>query len=428
MKTSEDVLAGDPRDADTHGKHIDADASPSTIEKQIDAKRADINRTLNALEERFSPGQMVDQTLGVFRDNGGEMAQNLGRQMRDNPVPFLLAGVGLAWAMMSSSRSGRSDSSVGHYRSRYGYGGDYDGRRFDERDDFGGDDRDDRYGRERYHGPVGDGGSDLTPRYTAGTVPSTTGSYADVHAYDGDDDDDGFLDKARDGFDVLGNRLSDAKEDLTRKVSEMSDEARRRYESMSDEARTRYDEGRRRYAEMDAEGRRRYHDTRIRARLKRQEWERGLRDGMASARDYGRDAGRRARRQARSTVSSASDFVQEQPMVAGALGVAVGALIGALLPASRVEDRYVGEYADEAKRAARQQGEAGLERVREEAESGVEQLRDTVENTAGTVREKAERTAEEARSLAEDRIDEADRKASVGDDKTKARETDVSSV
>ena len=428
MKTADDVLAGDPRDADTHGTHIDADASPSTIEKQIDAKRADINRTLNALEERFSPGQMVDQTLGAFRDNGGEMAQNLGRQMRDNPVPFLLAGVGLAWAMMSSSS--RSGSSIGHYRSRYGYGGDYDGRHFDERDDYRDDDAYGRRGgRDRHYGPVGDGGSDLTPRYTAGTVPSTTGSYAAAYAYDGDDDDDdGFLDKARDGFDVLGNRLSDAKEDLTRKVSEMSDEARRRYESMSDDARTRYDEGRRRYAEMDAEGRRRYHETRIRARVKRQEWERGLRDGMASARAYGRDAGRRARRQARSTVSSASDFVQEQPMVAGALVVAVGALIGALLPASRVEDRYVGEYADEAKRVAREHGEAGLERVRDEAESGVEQLRETVQDTAGTIREKAERTAAEARSAAEDRLDEADRKASVGDDRTKARETDVSSA
>ena len=420
MKTPEDIVAGDPRRADHHGTHIDADASPGVIEKQIDAKRADINRTLSALEERFSPGQMVDQTLGVFRENGGEMAGNLGRQVRDNPVPFLLAGVGLVWAAVSSSSGG--GSSIGHYRSRYGYDGDFDRDRGIDRDRYAAD----RYGAEPmgFRGSVGDGGSDFTPRYTAGTVPSTTGSYAGAYADShGEDDDDGFLDKARDGFDALGNRLSDVKEDLTKKVSDMSDDAKRRYESMNDAARTRYDEGRRRYAELDAEGRRRYREGRVQARVKRAEWERGMRDGMNSMRAYGRDASDRARHGARSAAGSMEDFVQEQPMVVGALGVAVGALIGALLPSSRVEDRYVGEYADEAKRVAREQGEAGMERARQEAEGGLEQVRDKVEGVSGALREKAEQTAREARGVAEDRIGEADRKASTGGDGRDASKT-----
>jgi len=387
VKTKEDeILAGDPRHADTHGTRIDADAAPGTIEKQIDAKRADINRTLNALEERFSPGQMVDQTMGLFRDNGGEMAQNLGRQVRDNPLPFLLTGVGLVWAMMASS-SPRGGSSMGHYRSRYGYDGDYRGRDLDERYD--------QDGRDRAYGAVGDGGSDFTPRYTAGAVPSTTGSFAS----DGqtEEDDEGLLAKARERFGEMGDRLSGAADDLSENVAGMSDDARRAYED--------------RKADM---------------RRRRAQWDRGVRDGMdsargygASARDYGRDAGRRMRRGAGSLSDDVSGFVQEQPMVVGAIGVAVGALIGALLPASEVEDRYLGDHADEAKRVAREQGESGMERVREEAdrlrqeaEGGLDQLRDKVEDVAGTARSKAEEAAGQARAVAEDRIDEADRKAS----------------
>ena len=173
----------------------------------------------------------------------------------------------------------------------------------------------------------------------------------------------------------------------------------------------------------------------MQARVKRAEWERGMRDGMNSMRAYGRDASDRARRGARSAAGSMEDFVQEQPMVVGALGVAVGALIGALLPASRVEDRYVGEYADEAKRVAREQGEAGMERARQpeaeggleqvrgKVEGGLEQVRDKVEGASGTLREKAEQTAREARSVAEDRLAEADRKASTGGDGRDATKT-----
>ena len=411
----EDILAGDPRRADVHGKHIDPNASPSTIEKQIDAKRADIDRTLSALEQQFSPSQMFDRGVGLMRENGGEFVQNIGRQFRDNPLPLLLTGVGLVWAM-SSQGSGGSRSSMGHYRSRYGYDGDYQGRDFDTRRDFGM--RDERHdldrgtsGRSDARYAVGSAGSDFTPRYTEGSLPSTSGAYADG-MYDDHDDDDGFLDSVREGFDKLGNRISDTADDLSRKVSDMGDEARNRYESMNDEARRRYDEGRRKYAEMDAHGRQRYHEARRHARSRREDLQRGMRDGMQSLQAYGRDAGRRVRRGASSAADSVEEFVQEQPMVAGAIGAAIGALVGSLLPATRIEDRYFGEYADDAKREARDQAESGLQSAREEAEGGLEQLRGKVEDAASSARESVEQAAGEARERAESGLDEADRKAS----------------
>ena len=369
-----DPRSGDARDAVTHAGRIDPEAEPATIEKQIDAKRADIGRTLDALEQRFSPGQMVDQTLGVVRDNGGEMAQNLGRQFRDNPMPFVLVGVGVLWAIAAQGRGGRGD--VGHYRSRYGYGGDYAGRDFDERYDH--DDFDRGGARSQTYG-LRDDGSDFTPRYSEGSIPSTTGSFAT----DGDEDDESMLDKARERFDAMGNRLSDTATDVSDRVAGMSDEAARRYRaSMADAAR------------------------------RRGEWGRGMRDGMDSVGRYGRDAGYRARYQARSATDTVTQMVQDQPMVAGALGVAVGAMIGALLPSSDIEDRYIGEHADEAKRLARERAESGMERANEELEGGMQELRGKVEQAAGTMREKAERIAADTRQEAENRLGEADRKAS----------------
>jgi len=391
---------------------IDPDASVRTIEKQIDAKRADIDRTLSALERQLSPSDMVDRGIGLVRENGGEVVQNLGRQFRDNPMPFLVTGIGMIWAMASP---GGSRSSIGHYRSRYGYGDDDRGRDFDELDSEFARGTGARAGAEARF-VSGESGSDFTPRYTDGSIPSTSGALASGLADNpyGDDesDDDGFLDSVRDGMDKLGNRLSGAADELTTKVSDMSDEARRRYEALSDDARSRYDEGRRRYAEMDADAREKYRTTRLQARQRRADWERGLRDGMDSLRANGQDMGRRARHQARSSADSIGDFVQEQPMVAAAIGAAIGAVIGALLPATRVENRYLGEYADEAKREARARAEPVVDQARERAERGVQQVSGMVEEASGTVRAKVEQAASEARGKAEEGIAKADRKAS----------------
>ena len=384
-------------DTDTHDENrraerIDTDASAGAIEKQIDEKRANINRTLTALEERFSPGQMVDQTLGMVRENGGEMMQNLGRSFRDNPMPFLLTGIGVAWAMASSASP--SGSSVGRYRSRYGYGNDYAGRDFDD----GGYDRDhDRvsaYERDRSriggrgHDFDRGGETDLQPRYTAGNYASTTGAFAD--GYDTDSDDGrGMGDKLRDGkeglkdrLDSMGNRIVEAKDNLVENVSGMSDEAAERYRSTRAEAAWRRDR-------MRDDARRR----------------------MESARYRGRDLGQRGRRQAMSAAGSVSDIVQEQPMLAGALGAAVGALIGHLLPASRVEDEYLGEHADTAKSHAQSKAEEGMRYAREEAETQMDSVRGDTESGMEDVRSRVENVARNAREKAEEKLDQADRKA-----------------
>ena len=397
------VPENDPRLRDAaaraENRHpIDPDAPPEVIESQIDAKRADISRTLSQLEQRFSPNQMFD----YVRDNGGEVAENLGRSFKRNPVPFIVTGIGLAWLMSTTQGGARDDRDYRRYRSHY-YG---DGGRYAYDDDDYGEARygRDAYGRDPYdRGPYdrddfagsgmdeydraaaradaaaafGSGTSDTTPyasRQSAYAAGGPVGA-------DADGDDEGLLDKARAKAGELGESVSDGVDSLKERVGAGRDRAADHYERMRTDARYRADSLRR-----DAS--RRY----------------------AAMRASGRDAGYRARYRARRGMDQASDFLQEQPLVAAAVGIAVGALIGSLLPATRTEDRYLGEYSDEARGRA-----ADL------ASERAEQLRDEAGRVARDVRESAEQSLSEARRTAEDKLEQTRREAERGIERADAK-------
>jgi ElaB/YqjD/DUF883 family membrane-anchored ribosome-binding protein len=78
--------------------------SPETIEREIDAQRENIGHIVDALESKFTPGQMFDQALLMMQSNGSTFLTNLGTSVRNNPVPAVLTSVGLMWLMMSQNR------------------------------------------------------------------------------------------------------------------------------------------------------------------------------------------------------------------------------------------------------------------------------------------------------------------------------------
>jgi ElaB/YqjD/DUF883 family membrane-anchored ribosome-binding protein len=80
----------------------DGQKDPETLEREIDEVRSEMSRTLAALEERFSPGRLLDYYLGMAREHGGEFAANLGNSVKQNPVPMMLTAIGLIWTMISS--------------------------------------------------------------------------------------------------------------------------------------------------------------------------------------------------------------------------------------------------------------------------------------------------------------------------------------
>ena len=55
-------------------------ASARQIEREVEASRANLEETVEALKGKMSLGQMVDEAAGYFKESGGEeIVANLGR-------------------------------------------------------------------------------------------------------------------------------------------------------------------------------------------------------------------------------------------------------------------------------------------------------------------------------------------------------------
>lgn len=81
---------------------------PEQILAEIERTRSEMDATLGAIEQRLTPGQLVDQGLDYLKSSGAkEFATNLGGSVRDNPLPVALVGIGLAWLMASGRNGGR---------------------------------------------------------------------------------------------------------------------------------------------------------------------------------------------------------------------------------------------------------------------------------------------------------------------------------
>lgn len=88
--------------------------SPDAIERNIDARRANIENLVDALESKLSPGQLIDQALAFTRENGGEFIGNLGTSIKNNPMPMLLTTVGISWLMLGQNQKpGHTSGSSG---------------------------------------------------------------------------------------------------------------------------------------------------------------------------------------------------------------------------------------------------------------------------------------------------------------------------
>ena len=75
------------------------------IERELDDTRSRLDDTVGALQQKLAPGTMVDQAVEYFTEGGGmELGRNLGRSLRDNPIPVALIGVGLGWLLLANSR------------------------------------------------------------------------------------------------------------------------------------------------------------------------------------------------------------------------------------------------------------------------------------------------------------------------------------
>ncbi|CAN7616915.1 DUF3618 domain-containing protein [Phenylobacterium sp. LjRoot164] len=92
--------------------------SSEDIEREVESARDDLDRTVDALKEKMSPGQMIDEISRSFKGGGaGEMMGNLGAQVRENPMALAMIGAGMAWLMMGKSTHPSGDGAATAYQS-----------------------------------------------------------------------------------------------------------------------------------------------------------------------------------------------------------------------------------------------------------------------------------------------------------------------
>ena len=164
--------------------------SAAELKREVEAQRAEVEDNLDRLQDRLSPGQMMDQLFDYVKTgNGAEFTRNLGRSMRDNPIPLALMGVGMAW-LMAGGQSNQSRYDDDWNDDRFDRGWD-DGWNRDDRewDDRFADDEDDISGD-----PVAFG---MIPQARGGTAPA-------------DSDDEGMMAKAGEMIDSVKEQAAAA--------------------------------------------------------------------------------------------------------------------------------------------------------------------------------------------------------------------------
>jgi ElaB/YqjD/DUF883 family membrane-anchored ribosome-binding protein len=122
---------------------LSSERSSQDLSREADESRAQLSSTLDTLKERLTPGQIFDEIFEGSGENANRMLRNLGAALRDNPVPAVLVGAGIAmWATGTSpglggfgrKSYGRNGAGVRGSSSYRGYGGsEHDSGRYRDR-------------------------------------------------------------------------------------------------------------------------------------------------------------------------------------------------------------------------------------------------------------------------------------------------------
>lgn len=327
--------------------------TPDHIEREVEARRASVESTLDALKDRMSVNQVIDevgQFVGI--EDARAVLHSAGRQVRENPVALGMIGLGLAWLALgnSGSRSG-SRRAYDPYRDRsdsyepYSAYGSRDWR--DERDRRG------------------------------GVIDKVVGAVS------------GAADSVSHAASAAGEKISATLSGTRDRASHYADDVSHRTGELRDSAYDRAQHLRESMGERADDLRHRADDLRHRAS-----------DLRHAAYDR---AG-----QARDTVSGT---MEQQPLLIGAAAVVIGAVIGAALPRTRTEDRMMGRYRDslldEAKAASADLRERAMSAAHQTYDAAVDAARDEglVPEKGDTVASKLERVAGAAVQEAKDQVD-----------------------
>lgn len=101
-----------PSSADYEADSTREQKDSGTIARELEDTRSELDETLERLQAKLSPRQVLDRTVAAVRDNTRALADNLGGSVRQNPLPLMIVGAGLLWVIAARGRRFRIQSEV----------------------------------------------------------------------------------------------------------------------------------------------------------------------------------------------------------------------------------------------------------------------------------------------------------------------------
>src|SRR6516225_9345320 len=85
------------------------ESQSARLEREAEDTLWQLSGTLDELRGRMTPGRVVDQVIDYTRGSpAAEFMRNLGREVRENPIPLVVVGIGILWLLLATNRTSRS--------------------------------------------------------------------------------------------------------------------------------------------------------------------------------------------------------------------------------------------------------------------------------------------------------------------------------
>ena len=299
----------------------DHPADPSLIESDLDRTRSRLGSHLNELQDRLSPGQVLDDVMAYFRGSeGAAFGQGLLANVRANPMPAALTGIGLAWLMASGPRAGQSATAGSR---------DAPGSHVFGRDDYGAT----ASRIQEAEASVARQPAEADNAYAA-RLDDVRGQAIGLARHH-QESQISFSSRVNDALAVVRDAVSQSTKDLRDRAGSAASAAGGAASLMAASV------------QDAAQG--------------------ALQAASGVVTQEGRAGG------------SLATALVESPVLLGALGLAAGALLGALLPQTEQEEAALGGIAGQARDAATSLAREGIERGKQVAQAVVDKGRDSVQ-------------------------------------------------
>jgi ElaB/YqjD/DUF883 family membrane-anchored ribosome-binding protein len=85
------------------------ESQSARFEREAEEACRQLSATLEELRSRMTAGRVVDQVIDYTRGSpAAEFLRNLGREVRENPMPLIVVGIGILWLLLATNRTSRA--------------------------------------------------------------------------------------------------------------------------------------------------------------------------------------------------------------------------------------------------------------------------------------------------------------------------------